>query len=243
MEEAAGIEEHGNGPIGPAFMMRVFYAFAALAILSLAISVGGKWLGRSIATAGHTEDTALHEIVIGNNVLSVPANAIRFERARRDGIAERLDLYLRWPDLGGYSQATRDDFNHRDGTRNILFLTFEEPMMSRDMSDRFEPIYRSMIEPAGVPGEAGLTLHRFKQSAGYEAEMLTVAARAGRPPYVARCLEGAAAVDSLASCVRDVRLGRDLSLTYRFPNHLLAEWEAVDAAVMQRVETYLKTGR
>ncbi|TIT92636.1 MAG: hypothetical protein E5W55_17720, partial [Mesorhizobium sp.] len=39
------------------FMKRVFYAFAALALLSVAISVGGKWLGRSIAMAGYTDDT------------------------------------------------------------------------------------------------------------------------------------------------------------------------------------------
>ena len=52
-----------------------------LALLSLLISVGGNWLGRSIALAGHTDDTTIHEIVIGNNVISVPANAIRFERA------------------------------------------------------------------------------------------------------------------------------------------------------------------
>ena len=95
-------------------MWRVFYAFAALALLSVAISVGGKWLGRSIAMAGHTDDTTIHEIVIGNNVISAPANAIRFERDRRDGVADRLDLYLHWPDMDGYSEAARDDFNHAE---------------------------------------------------------------------------------------------------------------------------------
>ena len=93
-------------------MWRVFYVFAVLALLSVAISVGGNWFGHSIAMAGHTDDTTVHEIVIGNNVIAAPANTIRFERARRDGVADRLDLYLRWPDMDGYSEAARDDFNH-----------------------------------------------------------------------------------------------------------------------------------
>ena len=45
-----------NGPqlnvVDSKLMKRVFYVFAALAALSMTISVGGKWLGRSIAMAG-----------------------------------------------------------------------------------------------------------------------------------------------------------------------------------------------
>ena len=110
-------------------MKRVFYVFAALALLSIAISLGGKWFGRSIAMAGYTDDATIHEVVIGNNVIAVPANVIRFDQARRDGIASRLDLYLRYPEMDGYSEAARDDFNHTGANRNIIFLSFEQQMM------------------------------------------------------------------------------------------------------------------
>lgn len=80
-------------------MRRVFYAFAALALLSVAISLGGKWFGRSIAMAGYSDDMTVRQVVIGKNVIAVPANFIRFEQARRDGIASRLDLYLRYPQM------------------------------------------------------------------------------------------------------------------------------------------------
>ncbi len=136
--------------INSSFMLKVFYAFAVLALLSLGISVGGKWFGRSIALAGHTDDTTLREVVIGNNVIVAPANTIRFDRQRRDGIAERLDLYLRWPQLDGYSDAARDDFNHAKSSRNIVFLSFEQRMMSRDMSGRLESIYTSMLAQPGI---------------------------------------------------------------------------------------------
>ena len=101
-------------PITPAFVMRLFYAFATLAFLSLAISVAGKWLGSSIAMAGHTDDRTIREIVIGTTSCR-QTNAIRFERHAR-AASLRVDLYLRWPDLEGYSNAHRAAFNHEGGS-------------------------------------------------------------------------------------------------------------------------------
>lgn len=228
-------------PIDSAFMMRVFYGFAALALLSLAISMGGKWLGKSIAMAGHTDDVTVHEVVIGNDVIAAPANAIRFERARRDGVTERLDLYLHWPDMRGYSAEARDDFNHAGGARRILFLTFEQRMMSRDMSGRFEPIYKSLIDPAGTAAPGGVTLYRFKPNSGYLNEILAVAPSSGAAPFVARCLTGPSAEESLAPCERDVHIGGNLSLTYRFPRELLQGWRSLDAAVLATARGLIRT--
>ena len=56
-------------------MKRVFYVFAALALLSIAISLGGKWVGRSIAMAGYTDDATIHEVVIGTSGLSTADEA------------------------------------------------------------------------------------------------------------------------------------------------------------------------
>lgn len=229
--------------VNSSFLMRVFYSFAVLALLSVAISVGGKWFGKSVLLAGHTEDTTSHEIVIGNDVIAAPANAIRFEGARRDGLAERLDLYLRWPDMRGYSAETRDDFNHVGGSRRILFLTFEQRTMSRDMSGRFEPIYRSLIEGKGTQAPGGLVLYDFKPTSGYLNEMLAVAETATGQPFVARCLVGPSAEESLAPCERDLHVGDDLSLTYRFPRELLQGWRALDAAVLARAGDFVRTAR
>lgn len=224
----------GLRTVDSSLMMRVFQAFALLAALSLAISVGGKWLGGSVAMAGHTDDQTMHEIVIGNDVIAAPANMIRFERARADGVARRLDLYMRWPSMDGYSRETRNDFNHVGGSRRIIFVSLEERMMSRDMSDRFAPIYSTLIERPGMPGPGRTTLYRLPAKAGYVDEELAVAAQPGRNPFVARCLTGASAAESLAPCERDVHVGRGLSLSYRFPRELLGQWEKLDAALMKQ---------
>ncbi|MDX8529955.1 hypothetical protein RFM41_11440 [Mesorhizobium sp. VK25A] len=241
MKDATTAESPDFEVVDSTLMKRVFYIFAALALLSVAISVGGKWLGRSIAMAGYTDDTTVRQIVMGNNLISVPANFIRFDQARRDGIASRLDLYLRYPEMDGYSTASRDDFNHTT-TRKIIFLSFEPRMMSRDMSGRFAPIYSALIEKPGTPGPGGTTIYTFTEKSGYLNEMLAVAERAGKDPFVARCLSGPSAEESLAPCERDIQVGDDLSLTYRFPRELLADWPALDAAIAAKVANILKTG-
>ncbi|MDQ2634920.1 MAG: hypothetical protein M3Y78_14435 [Pseudomonadota bacterium] len=228
--------------ISPSFVTKVFYAFALLALMSLCISVGGKWFGRSIALAGHTEDTTLREIVIGNNVISAPANAIRFNRQRRDGVAVRLDLYLRWPELDGYSNVARSDFNHAGPAGRIIFLSFEERTMSRDMSGRLEPIYASMLVRPGEPGLGDTMLYRFEEKSGYLNEALAVAADPDGGAFVARCLVGESAQESLAPCERDIHVGDNLSLSYRFPRDLLSNWAQLEEAIRAKAGSMLRTG-
>jgi hypothetical protein len=243
MSEQSASAEPIVRPLDSTFMWRVFYVFGALALLSVAISVGGKWLGRSIVLAGHTDDTTIREIVIGNNIVAAPSNAIRFERDRRDGVADRLDLYLHWPDMRGYSVALRNDFNNVGGKRNVIFLSIEEQMMSRDMSGRFVPIYRQLIEQQGRLGPSGIVLFDFTEKSGYMNEVLAVAERRGAEPFVARCLTGPSAEESLAPCERDLLVGDGLSLTYRFPVELLADWEALDQAVVGKSLELIRSGK
>ena len=235
-------DSHEFTVVDSTLMMKVLYGFAIVALLSATISVAGKWYGRSIAMGGYSDATTVHEIVIGNNVLAMPDNVIRFDKARRNGVAERLDLYVRYPRMDGYSAAARDEFNNASGNRTILFLTFEEQSMSRDMGGRFGPIYSSLIAKPGTPGPGGITLYGFNEKSGYLNEMLAVAERPGKDPFVARCLVGPSAEQSLAPCERDVLVGERLSLTYRFPKEFLADWQALDAAVLAFAAHGLKTG-
>ncbi len=164
---------------------RIVFGFAALALLSFGISVAGRMAGHSIAMAGHTDDLSIHEIAIGNDVIAAPANAIRFAAARRDGAASRLDLYLHWPDLEGYSQSRRNDFNHAGGSRSIVFLSFENRAMSRDMSGRFLPVF-PRDHPPWRSRPAGTMLFGFEETSGYANEILAIGGRPEGEPFVAR---------------------------------------------------------
>ncbi|PWK65812.1 hypothetical protein [Aminobacter sp. AP02] len=232
-------DSSGFDVVDSSMLKKAFYGVAVLAVLSVAISVGGRWFGHNIALAGYTDDVKPHEVVIGNDVIAAPSNMIRFEKARRDGVANRLDLYLRWPELDGYSEAARSAFNNTEGSKRIIFLGLEPRMMTRDMSGRLAPIYNALTVKPGIPGPEGMTLFGFRENSGYLNEVLAVAARAGEPTFVARCLSGIEAEESLAPCERDVFVGKDLSLTYRFPRELLGEWRELDRAVVAKTNAML----
>ncbi len=89
--------------------------------------------------------------------------------------------------------------------------------MSRDMSGRLEPIYSAMLVRPGKAGPGGTTLYAFNEKSGYLNEVLAVAIRPDGETFVARCLVGESAAESLAPCERDVHVGDNLSLSYRFP--------------------------
>jgi len=211
-----------------------------LAALTVAIIVGGRWIGQRISLAGHTTSTQSFNITIGEDSLRLAANTIRFPSERIDGVAERVDVYLTFPQMEGYSDANRLNFNDISRSSSLVFLQLTQGTMSRDMSGRLEPIYSHLIEGKPFAGPHGLIAHRLRADAGYGGEVLLTAPRLGKPDYVVRCLlpltpEKATSGD----CQRDVKIGNDLSLLYRFSSSLLGDWDHIDAALQQFVETRL----
>lgn len=231
-------QEQTFEPVGNVFMLRVFYCFAAVAFLTAAISLTGRYYGDRLALGGHSARTTVHEIVIGNNVVTVPENMIRYPRQRHGGVQPRLDLYMSWPQMSGYRESLRDIFNHVGGDQSLIFLSFEEQIMSRDMTGRFEPIYSKLIKRPAKQGPAELAIYQFREKSGYVGEMLVTGAKADGTLFVARCAQG----DTLVtSCERDILIGEMLTITYRFPASRLAEWRAIDAAVASAARKMIET--
>jgi len=223
------------------FLTRVFHAFLGLAALSLLITIAGRHFGTAIVMAGNTDDTSLRRITIGDEALLLPANVIRFSAARHDGPASRIELYVHWPDMQGYSLSMRDDFDGVADRRRILFLSILPRETTRDMSGRFAPIYSHLIESDGREDPSGLVAYHFLPSSGYLDEELLVARSGGdKPPFVARCLSDQASAGAFAGCLRDIQFGDDLELRYRFPRSLVGNWEALDRAVRLFATTHLQ---
>ncbi|WP_157014817.1 hypothetical protein [Mesorhizobium xinjiangense] len=242
MQQAADQDDFAVA-IGRTLALRTFTAFAALAVLSLVVGAAGHWFGQTLSEGGHTSDIAPKRIIIGANMLSVPANAIRFASERRNGAAQSVHLYVHWPDMEGYRPDTRDAFNHTADRTDILFLSLRPQTMSRDMSGRLAPVYRALMDPRSRSGPAGLAFHDLKAEAGYDNEMLVIGPEEEGGRFVARCLTGPLAGQSLAGCERDILIGTELSLAYRFHEHLLKDWRALDAAVRAYAARLLDAGR
>ncbi|TCR82198.1 hypothetical protein [Rhizobium sp. BK376] len=226
--------------ISNGFVYRLTAVVALLAVLTVAISIGGRWLGQRISLGGHTDDTKVFTVTVGEDTLRLAANTIRFPSERSDGSTERVDLYLTWPQMQGYNEADRLSFNDVSQSSSLIFLQFTQSTMSRDMSGRLAPIYSHLIEGDPFAGPHGLTAHRLRADAGYTNEVLLTAPRPGKPDYVVRCvLPSTPDKATSGDCQRDVHLGKDLTVLYRFSSALLGDWDHIDAAIQTFVESRL----
>ena len=136
---ATGNDEHAP-LISHRLLTRLTIGVAVLAGLTVAISIAGRVLGERIALAGHTENAEPVDVVIGQDHIRLPANTIRFEEQRQTGRTERVDLYLTWPEMRGYSNADRGRFNDANRPEGLVFLNLSQSTMSKDMSGRMGPI-------------------------------------------------------------------------------------------------------
>jgi hypothetical protein len=220
---------------------RILVIFAVLVLLTAALAAGGRWLGERMALGGHTESREMYRVAIGQDRLTLAANTIRFGEQRHSGRAERIDLYLAWPELAGYSKDIKARFDDASNPDSLLFLQLSQSTMSRDMSGRLEPIYSRLFDGKAEPGPFGLTLHRLKPNSGYGREVILTAPRDGSsPPYVVRCLLPAPGEPATSGdCQRDIRAGEDLTVLYRFSSTLLRDWQHIDAAVQSFVAARL----
>jgi hypothetical protein len=225
------------------FVWKVTAVVAVLCVVTAAIAMTGRMLGSSIALAGNTTDQTRYEIVIGNDVLSLPANVIRFENQRASGVQDAVDAYFAWPGMTGYTEANRAVFRQIDSANGLIFMRIAQATMSRDMSGRFTPIYRRLTDGPPVAGPNGLVSIRLKPGAGYANELMYMENSPKAHPYAVRCLvEDAGAGPDFTTrtgCQRDISIGEDLSVTYRFSIELLPHWREIEHDVRTRLEAAL----
>lgn len=217
--------------VSQGFIWKTMLVIFIFAVLTIAVSLAGRWMGQRIAMGGHSVSTSLSTIIIEGERLNIPVNAIRFDNQRAGGKTDRLDLYLLWPQMEGYSTDNRRHFNDTENAEKMVFLTIRPVSMPIDMSQRLQPVYRRLIDPSGVRLENGLTQYRFAKDTRYVGELLYVGERPGQDPFVVRCLEETASPKGSRNCMRDISFGNNLSADYRFSAKLLPHWKELDTAI------------
>jgi len=243
MSDSVSTLEHAP-LLSPRFVWKLTAVVTVSCVFTLAIAIAGRMIGKSISYAGNTADRTLHEIVIGDDVLSLPANVIRFESQRVSGVQNAVDTYFSWPGMHGYSEARRDVFSQTRSAHGLIFARIAQATMSRDMSGRFTPIYKRLTDGPPVAGPNGLDSFRLRPGAGYANELMYVQKTTAERPYAVRCLvEEPGSETNFATqtgCQRDIFIGRDLSVTYRFSIDLLPHWQQIEADVRKRLEMALE---
>ncbi len=107
----ARIAASGGRPVARGRWPLVRMGLGLLLMLAAAAIAGFIITGRDVGPRGSlTADTQPIDVIIDGQPLSIPANMIRFRSARHDGAADRIDLLLSWPGLGGFTEAHAADF-------------------------------------------------------------------------------------------------------------------------------------
>lgn len=215
-------------------MRRVSLVAVAAALVLLALA---RIAGFEVSRAGHSGNSGLERIVIGKDALNVPGNVVRFSSQRRASGTERLDLYMHWPSLSGYSDDLVEVFNRQQVDPSIIFLTVEPRRMSRDMGERVAPLYSNFFTGEEQDAGGGLRKRRLSAEAGFLDEELYFEAGSSRP-FATRCMREGAAIAS-PYCLRDLHFGSNLMVTYRFHRSLIGDWRRLDAAIRQRMAAML----
>lgn len=215
------------------FLLKLTAFIGMLAVLTAAVTIAGKYYGDRLAMDGHTVSREVFHILVGQDVLALPANMIRFENQRHTGQAESASVYLSWPELDGYTLQADQRFSDPSGSQDLVFIDFSQSVMSRDMSGRLEPIYKKLFRGEPGQGPAGLIIHHLDAKSGFGNEVILTGMTSTGGLYVVRCmLPKSPAQATTADCQRDIHIGRDLTMLYRFSSTLLPQWEALDARLI-----------
>lgn len=221
-------------------LFRITAVIGVLAVFASALTVVGSWLGDELALGGHTDSTTIHSILVGQDVLHLPANAIRFAEQRKDGRAESISTYLSWPRMEGFRKETASTFSNPARRDGLIFADFSQSVMSRDMSGRVEPIYSRLFNGVPVKGPAGLTIRSLSKKSGFGDEKLLIARTKDGGIYAVRCVLPAKKQEATsADCLRDVRVGKDLTMLYRFSSTLLPQWQEIDRAMLDYARRHI----
>ena len=177
----------GRPVVSASLLKTLFLISSLLFLLASIIYFAAHWFGDELSRGGHSISQEKLEIVIGNDVINVPANMVRFSSQRKSGVQPRLELYVHWPTMSGYKENLRNRFNAPSEKSDLIFLTLENREMSFDMSGRILPIYSKFFDGGPYRYKAGLVRQPLSIEGGFIDEDLYYAA--GSPyPYAARCV-------------------------------------------------------
>ncbi|MEO1747359.1 MAG: hypothetical protein AAFR27_01860, partial [Pseudomonadota bacterium] len=178
---------------------------------------------------GFSDDETPIQIVIGNDVYTVPENMIRHGGQRTPGVTNAVDLVLHWPSGSGYSDQHLDEFSSTDPSNvNTVLVGLSQRHSLLDMRSRFQPaLKRALLSGSVTQLPSGLYEAKLDPQFGFIDETL-IYSRAqvagGDPQFVARCYGSTAQKKLLHPCELDSFVGVSGTARIRFPAAHLNDW-------------------
>ncbi len=174
------------------------------------------------------DPTPVSLTVAGHN-LQVPANMLRSGALRRGGAVPSVEIAVHWPDFGGYTAATAEDFIRGDPRAPIVYVSISAQSTPLDATARLDSVYARFFTGGAVAGPAGLVGRTLNPDSGFGGEIVFFPPSAPQP-FVARCL-ASETPEVPATCLSDINFGRDLTILFRFDRNLLGQWQRLEAGM------------
>lgn len=237
MSRAGDTEEDVKQRSGWLIPLAVFVVTAGLSALFLLyylVPAPTSFIQEHAAPTTRTDKVA---ITINGAKFAIPANYIIFARTRQGGTLKEAQLFTLLPDFKGYSTADASSFSGNAADSPVIFLLLREEQFKISEAERLQRIYMTYVaDPAGKPGPFGLTQYVFRDDSGYSGEDLFVGQLNGKP-VVLRCVRFSPQVPS-PSCLRDLRIGSGVTLSYRFKRANLGRWQEIAQGVDKLVRSF-----
>ncbi|MBA5777620.1 hypothetical protein H2509_10845 [Stappia sp. F7233] len=211
----------------------------ALALVGTAFvfKTAGQWLSHANPHGDWTEETHPVDVDLAGRDFTIPANMIRHAPQRTaTAPTDRVDLAVLWPDMKGYEQELAAGFMDASDNSPLILVSIETDSKSQGTSELLDNVYRTLAvgEPAKGPG--GLSL--LWLSDGKNGGTDFVAFEEGSAPrFAARCFTPTNA-GLAATCQRDIRLGDDLMVSYRFRQSYLSSWSSLERKIGALVQSF-----
>ncbi|MEO1702025.1 MAG: hypothetical protein AAFR71_08215 [Pseudomonadota bacterium] len=218
--------------------------FGTLGILTLsllALAYFGKGPMRSV---GFSTDPNPVQIVIGNDVYSIPENMVRHRGQRTAGISGRVELIVHWPSGEGYSPARLAEFASTDPDMvNTVLIGLSQRHSLLDMQSRFRPaLSRALVDQSVVQIAGGLFEAELDAQYGFIDETLVYSISSGpgsEPAFVARCQAEKAEEVLLHPCELDSFVGVSGVARVRFERGQLNDWRSFQLWLDRTLKSFL----
>lgn len=197
------------------------------------------WLALDLRTGTDSEPAVATpvSVTVAGETMTLPGGYFRFVDQRRAAKLDRVDLLLRWPDLGEAIPTRRAAPSEIGSEPDLIFVSIARRDVALDSTARLATVYQRFFQGPAFDGPAGLVGQRMADGSGYEDELVFFEPGSVRP-FATRCFAGEEA-GRATICLREVMIGRDLIMTYRFAASLLPAWQALDRDLRDRVDGFL----
>lgn len=210
-----------------------------IATAAVLAGLAALWLASGLQTSIEADPSGSVpvSVTVAGEMLTIPNGYFRFVDQRRAAKLDRIDLLLSWPGLGVATPTRPPGPTEIDVDPNLVFVSIARRDVAFDSTARLATVYQRFFAGPAFDGPGGLLGQRMAAGSGYEDELVYFEPGAVRP-FAARCFAGEQA-DRVTICLREVMIGRDLILTYRFAASLLPAWQTLDRDLRDRIDGFL----